>query len=119
MLIRRTIRLILAAFLAVTLGLLAVVDSATVTRDQGLVGVAQTAFTATPSQDDCSQCDDCAKPCTASIVCSAASISGLVPAVLGPALKIHRRHFAGQPDWQLSSAHQQTPTPPPRRIHLF
>jgi len=113
MLIGRTIGLALAVLLVAALGTVGVLDSATLARDLGPAGIAQTALTAAPSAD-CSQCDDCAEPCTASIACSAACISGLVPAAPGPALHGHRRQLTTHPGWQLSSADLHTPTPPPR-----
>jgi hypothetical protein len=101
--------------LAAALGVIVVLGSAT-RADQGFAGIAQTALTATPSAD-CSQCDDCAEPCTASIACSAACISGLAPSASGLALNDHRRQVTIHPGWQRSSAELRTPTPPPRLSH--
>lgn len=113
MLIRRTIELSLVALLIAALGAIMALGSATSAREQGFVVMAQAALTATPSSD-CGQCEECAEPCTVSITCSAACISGLVPAASGPGLTGLRRQLRVAPGWQVSSADLRTPTPPPR-----
>lgn len=100
MLIGRIIRLAFVILLAVGLG-------------------AGVTLSATPNPSDCRQCEDCATPCVALIMCGAVCVSpGLASTVLGVALHASHGRLVPKPGCPLSSAEFRTPTPPPKLSHF-
>jgi len=114
MLIGRVMKLAFVAVLAVALGVGATLGGAHLSA-----GTLQATLSAASESGECSPCEDCAKPCVASIMCGTACISlGLTPNPQGIALNADLGRLAPNPDPQLSSAELGTPTPPPRLIRF-
>jgi len=79
----------------------------------------QAALSAAPNSSDCSLCEDCAKPCVASVVCSTTCLSpGLASGVQGAISYDYSQRRTPKTGSQPSCADLLRPTPPPKLIRI-